>query len=249
MKILTWNLNRPKDKLSSIFQFLRHEIEADVLLLQETYRIDQTESEDLIFEESYGAPVKRNEWVARPQKWGVAIWSRRGVIKQITIQGFENCPGRVVVGEIQIDAEPISFVSIHAPIMANHGVATASVFPHLANALNQILATLNDKKFVIGGDLNSDRALGQRLNGRYGHTAFWNEVDSGSRFHDCHFKANGREISTYISKKNKHDFQDDHIFVSPSLAKAVKDCRVIDTPETRSLGGNEHLPVLLDVDL
>src|SRR5437867_1701232 len=88
-----------------------------------------------------------------------------------------------------------------------------------------------DRPAIMGGDLNTAR-LAEKVWPNRGHGPFWQRMEA-SALVDCCQRMNGRELRTVFTKRGKHPFQDDHLFVTGDLAPSLRACNVIETEVTR----------------
>lgn len=227
MKILTWNLGywQFKSRHEEAWKYICDEIRPDVALLQEVRPIERVLNNGSIVFEKY---IK---------DWGTAVYSGSLPLSRIAV--ISN-PGRVAIASADINNSVVTFVSIHAPII--RGV----VFPHLDDIFSELESMPFVGMAVIGGDLNSAR-LAEKVWPEYGHGPFWDRIDRGDIWVDCCRRFNGVEIQTIFKKGGVNPFQDDHIFVSPSLARGLKSCNVIYNQFTRSV--SDHIPLVVEMEI
>jgi len=94
---------------------------------------------------------------------------------------------------------------------------------------------------ICGGDFNTSRAYSSK------HKAYLERlIESG--VHDCHWAKHKREVPSFWGHQSRvAKYQDDHFFMSRSIADSVRDCWVDDNPLTRIL--SDHGPVVLDLEV
>jgi endonuclease/exonuclease/phosphatase family metal-dependent hydrolase len=169
--------------------------------------------------------------------WGTAIYSRNLPLDQIPLCG--EYPGRVAGASVSLQSgERLHLASIHAQ-------TKPTVFPRLANIMEEILEAFEDRSAIVGGDLNSAR-LAESVWPGYGHGPFWERMDSeSSSLVDCCQRINGKELQTIFREGAKDPFQDDHLFVSRDLASALEGCDVIHNEVTRRV--SDHIPLFIEL--
>jgi exonuclease III len=76
------------------------------------------------------------------------------------------------------------------------------------------------------------------------HTAFLEDELVGlESLTDCHRRHNSCERQSFYSTRTNGEYQDDHLFVSPELARYSADCEALDWPEDlRHL--SDHAPLV-----
>ena len=68
-----------------------------------------------------------------------------------------------------------------------------------------------------------------------------------SIFFDCVRKFYDEEPQTIFRPRQKHAFQDDHIFVSHNLAESVRSCEIVHNALTRRV--SDHIPVVVEINI
>ncbi len=228
MKIATWNLGYWKHKSyhDQAWGYLTDEIKPDIALLQEVRPPVSFHGNQLL----YSA-------IGSTRNWGLAIYTQGLSVREIPIEDFK---GWVVVCEVLLpDSSKIIVVSIHAQIVKGY------VFPNLTNLFAVLTPILQDKQFIVGGDLNSCRLIDKVQRTKY-HTEFFDRIES-SGFFNCHRKFHADEQQTFWGGNTKHPYQDDHLFVSECLAERVISCDVLDNEQLRTL--SDHSPVSMEVGI
>jgi len=224
LRVLTWNMGywQYRKRHEKAWEYLREEVKPDIALLQECRPVEMSDNEQLLFKEIY-------------QGWGTAIYLRNASVKTVE---FEQYPGRVVGAVAEFPGLPaLHLASIHAPIINQR------VFPHLDKIFTEIEKKFNYKISIIGGDLNSAR-LAEKVWPRHGHGPFFDRIDE-SWFVDCRKRFYDSEIQTIFRPRQKHPFQDDHIFISQNLLEHVTKYHVLNNEVTRKL--SDHIPVLIEL--
>jgi endonuclease/exonuclease/phosphatase family metal-dependent hydrolase len=148
-------------------------------------------------------------------------------------------PNRLVVCEVSISTVgPVYLVSVHAP------TTNADPVEWCHRALDQIDALVHAHPAIVGGDLNASRTAERWWPGA-GNGPLFDRIDAGSLL-DCHRKFNKEEEQTYFSKRGV-PIQDDHIFMTRSLADLATKCYAVNNEEARSV--SDHIPVVADLAL
>lgn len=223
MKVLTWNMGywlHPRTQ-EQAREHLRGRLKPDIALLQETKPVEPQDADVLLFREIR-------------QGWGTAVYARGLELEDVPYEG--EYPGRVVVAKASLaDGTELYLASIHAPIISGR------VFPYLSRIIDKVEESVSGKTAIVGGDLNSAR-LAEVVWPDCGHGPFFERMDR-SRYVNCCWEINGREIQTFFKKGTKHPFQDDHLFVSQDLLPMLAECDVIDDSVTRKV--SDHIPLAI----
>lgn len=228
MKIATWNMGYWKYKSyhDEAWNYLTKEIKPDIALLQETRPPLSFESNSFLYNSIGGT-----------RNWGSAIYTRDLPVREIPIDDYK---GWVVACEVLLpDNSEVIVISIHAQIIKGY------VFPNLSNVFAALSPILQDRQFIVGGDLNSCRLIDKVQRTKY-HTEFFDRIES-TGFFNCHRKFHADEQQTFWGGNIKYPYQDDHLFVSECLAEQVISCDVLDNKSIRKL--SDHIPVLMEINI
>lgn len=207
-------------------------LEPDVALLQETVL---PPSIDRRYETRF-----TQAWDGKP--WGSAILARNCELSTVW---KDNTRGAVHLATCT--GSPLgvlSIATIHARII--HG----RVIPALTATFEDLVPQL-DKRFLVGGDLNTARAAHLAWP-KYGHGEFWDRIDRW-QLHECFHLNTGLERQSYWREwhRNKtpsigNTLQDDHVFVDEETSRLVRRTVIWDTRRVREL--SDHGPLVVDLN-
>lgn len=220
------------------WSYLVEELHADVALVQES-----------LLQASLAAPRPKHFFVRGAWKrscdWGSGVYVRALPAEETEFAVGEGV--HVAAARIQTRDGSVLAVSVHVSTDGDQEERLAL----LADSLAERART---ERIIVGGDFNAARLFDE--NHGYDFNAFFEAMRNGG-FFECHWRMHGREEQTLWRKGTKEPYQDDHIFVSETLAPQVRACAVVDAEQiaagkppvavTRKL--SDHGPVLLDVDL
>ena len=227
MKILTWNMGYPfhRSKHKEAWDYLINDLDPDIALLQEVVPSDELEESGRVL------------WkVEKGNSFGSAIYLKSGVLKSVE---FGSYPGRVIAAEVtHLD---LLLISIHAPI-DQYGY----IMPNLQPIFAAVKDLSMDRKFVVGGDMNTAR-LWDEVGGTTRHTGFFKDLED-SGFYDCAWNIHGREVQTFYGKKTNHPFQLDHLFIDNASKNRLKSCEIVEFKEPLS-SFSDHVPVVMELDV
>lgn len=242
MKALTWNIDFKTS--TKIYDFIFDKIDPDIALLQEVSNLsEQRKSKDYyIFHQLIGG--RRN--------WGSAILIKRSLHFKCEEYALSSDPGWVIGGKVStIYNRPLYLISIHARLKdLSTEKPNNYVIPYLRDRvfkeLLPIIKSGND--FIIGGDFNADRIYDKYHFQPPGteHEPFfdWLENDLGLINAIKEFYKKG--VQTIFTRNTKHPYQNDYIFISPSLKKKLKICYTLDRMEIADF--SDHSPVVVELE-
>lgn len=227
MRIATWNLGSNGAGFAArhgdAWEYLLEEIRPDIALLQEAVP---------------PAGLERSLVFARPwasRKWGSAVVTAPGRIRK----GFtDTSRGPVVVAELD---DGIVVGSIHARIVEGRTI------PALQKTIRALAPLLKNRRFAVGGDLNTARGADAIWPG-HGHLEFFESL-TGRGLYDCYWELNAyTETRSFWGHVSPHELQLDHLFVDLSTGSEgrVKSCQILSGPEIREL--SDHDPVIAEID-
>ena len=255
MRIVSWNMNswkRPAKTRAEAWDFLLHELDPDIGLVQEA-SIPEAEGQD---DTSYrGYKVLRTSALQRgtslkPLTWGSAILSRVGTPATHLVISPEDIAKRGVVQVARFNIDGLgetTLVNVHSRLDDD---VVQQVIQNLRKTFEVILPVLG-ARFIVGGDLNTGRSLGTAYGPEYGHGDFWSELDAGILKEA--FPGGNEERQSYWGHgdDNKgptgNTLQDDHVFLDAETFKLVTQSRVWDTPQVRGL--SDHGPIVVDLSV
>lgn len=227
MRIVTWNMGcGPKSKYrsthSQAWSYLVHELKPDVALVQEALFLAET-----------------------PDLGGCLLWSEKRGPDSGSAVFLADCVqherGVVCVEGSYIASALVTFECLNTEIVSIH-VGPGNYRKHLVAVRDWLRErVVVSPTLIVGGDLNSSRQLDDW------HRAYLDGL-SEIGLHDCHWALHGSESHSFWGHQAAHlTLQDDHIFVSSSLASVVSSCRVVKNDTSIAL--SDHGPLVLELDL
>ena len=239
MRIVSWNMNnagRARHREARAWEYLLDVVRPDVALLQEVRRPGSPKSS---FDTLTNGYLLHREFSAH-HGWGTAIYTRNLELQELPASGFADVDGRCVFAEATAeDGNSLLVASLHAP-------TEPSVFPRLADCIEDVVARSSMRPLIIGGDFNTARAADAIWPG-YQHGEFWSRVDTGW-LADCHYRQHGVERNTLVrGRDNDHKVQCDHVLVSNGLVDAITSVSIPDEEEFKALDVSDHLPVVVEL--
>jgi endonuclease/exonuclease/phosphatase family metal-dependent hydrolase len=229
MKIVTWNMGfwQFNGRHEEAWDYLTDVIKPDVALLQEAHPPTSREGEHLVYRRIGGR-----------RDWGSAVYTNNlPPPREVVLEGRR---GWVAAVEVTLpDGEDAVVVSVHAQIIGGH------VFPNLSDIFDELMALLEGRRFIVGGDLNSCRLI-DKVYRITSHNEFFDRIEAG-RFFNCHRKFHAGEQQTFWGSGIRNPYQDDHLFVSADLAGRVVSCEVLDNTKLREL--SDHSPVAAELQI
>jgi len=244
MRIVTWNMGCAfgsyRGKHDQAWLYLLEELQPDVALVQESLL------QASLLAPRRGRSFARSAW-GKTQDWASGIHVVGLPAEEID---FDVCEGvHAVAVRLETASGPVTAVSVHvstgddqedrltkfADVCAEHGRA---------------------ERMIIGGDFNAARLFDKVYPGQHDFGAFFDGMERRG-FSDCHWRIHGRENRTFWRQGDALPYQDDHLFVSETLAPRVRRCVVVDDewvasgnpPTAVAQDLSDHGPVLLELDL
>ena len=226
MRIISWNMGcgprtRYRRTHLDAWRYLLTELQPDVAFVQEAllnYTV-ASEQGDLYWSADRGSDS------------GTAVFVRAGIAASpLEVRSLGSYVAAVTVTHTD---SPILLASAHVgpSNYQRHRLA-------LAEVLGQLVA---EKRFVVGGDLNTARHW-DKVYGGHQHTNFFEALASRD-FYDCHWMQHGKEVQSFWGHQAKEAYQCDHLFTDNSSRAKVLDCSIIDNVDVRSL--SDHGPICL----
>jgi len=206
MIVVAWNMGRRDHRAA--WRYLLDGMAADLALLQETSPPPE------VFHRGHVLHAR-----AYPKhSWGSTIYVRDGDARELPLPKEHS--GWLMAADVELPGGvSLVAVSIHARILDGY------VRPNLDRAFEALEPLLADRSFVLGGDLNLSRNY-DKVYGTSHHTEFLDDLTSRG-FFDCMREFHPEEQRTFWGR-TRHDYQNDHVFVSQDLATRVAGCDVVD---------------------
>ena len=237
-RVVNWNMARSRRSDES-WRHLLDVLQPDVALLQEA----KAPPEGLV--DRYGGQLLHYETDAR-RRCGAAVYvgTSGPLLREVS---FPPQVGHYALAQVQLPNDALALA------LSVHAIDQRGVIPHLRRALAALRPLRAGHEFVfVGGDFNLSRNFDLSRKpprprwSEHSHTAFLEDVLAGTEgLVDCHRLFNTREQQTFFSARTECELQDDHLFVSPSLARFAIDCRALRWPtELRHL--SDHAPLVTD---
>lgn len=217
MIVVAWNMGRRHR--AAAWRYLLDDLKPDLALIQEaSLPPDGSQRGNVLHGRAYAAHT-----------WGSAIYVREGSVRELPLPAEHR--GWLMAAEIEVPgAEPMVAISVHARILDGY------VRPNLDRAFEAVEPLLRERSFVLGGDLNLSRKY-DTVYGTSHHTEFLDGLATRG-FFDCVRKFHPQEQRTFWGR-TKHDYQNDHLFVSDDLAARVDGCAIVDRAQS------DHSPLRL----
>lgn len=149
----------------------------------------------------------------------------------------ERC-GPVVVAELD---DGMVVASIHARIVEGRTI------PSLEKTMTALIPRLKNRRFAVGGDLNTARSA-EEIWPQHGHQDFFESL-TGIGLYDCYWELNNHtEKQSFWGRASPHTLQLDHLFVDIATGAEgkVRMCEIDDSKEVRTL--SDHGPVVAEID-
>ena len=226
MRLITWNMGRRQRTIGQAWEYLRTELAPDIALLQETRLPESTEGANIVRQTTF-------------QEWCTAIYSRQVPLREHH-SGFD--PSHLVICRA-------TFPHMGDVVIASMHARTTGKWHddpvRWCNSAFDVLEPLaRDSLMIVGGDLNASRT-GEEWWPGSGNGPLFTRIDLGP-FFDCHHTLNPKEVQTYFGRTGV-PIQDDHLFMSKSLASRLSSCSAVDNDLVRTF--SDHIPVCADLDL
>jgi exonuclease III len=219
-----------------MMEFLRADLKADLALLQEATAVRSLPGETIL--------------TARfPQQAGLAIYARGHKLDYHPADERLSSVARskVLSGITTLGDSSLVVVNIHQPTRAKRGERRILVLHELQPVFEAAIGVAGSMPMIIGGDLNAsvmfddtDPVPGYP---EYSHRAWFERMHAGQLF-NARIPFSEAEVRTWRGR-SRHQYQDDHLFVSRGLATGLRDWQIrADFPEEWT----DHCPVVCDLD-
>jgi exonuclease III len=231
MKIFTWNMGfwQHKKKHDEAWEYLIYELKPDFALLQEIVPSDKLEESGKVL----WRPIKR-------RGWGTGIYCPDLKLEEITINSIQY-RGWVKAAKYQTTAgDDLVIASIHVPTIKNWA------YPYIKEIFDLIQPHIEEKRFIVGGDLNSCRLIDE-VQGSTHHNAFFDSIES-SGFYNCVSAFHDTEPQTFFGKHANNPYQDDHLFIDKTSKGLLKSCEILEYKEPLS-SYSDHVPVVMELNV
>lgn len=237
MDIVSWNMGcgygvQFRGTHDEAWRYLLDDLQPDVALLQEI-----TLTPPLVVA-GRGRLFAHGAWNGSCD-WGSGVHVPAMPTQEVNAIASDDV--HAVAASVEASGEPVVVMSVHVGTSGDNA-AHADRLIRLADALGE---RSKDCSLVVAGDFNACRRYDERYSVKMCKPFFDRMETLG--FFECHWRMHGREIQSFWRAGTVEPYQDDHFFVSPSLADRVGACEVIDNPEVRKL--SDHGPVRLRIDL
>jgi hypothetical protein len=233
-RVVSWNLNHSR-KLDEQWRFLLDELDPDLALLQEVRQ------QPTWVAERGGAFVGAE--TAPGSGRGSAIYVRRPPLKKISLgshDGYFAAAGLSLPG-----GRPGIALSVHGRTDKNRPGGYYYLAEYLRSEFNSLASLLGNfrRNCFVGGDFNLSRILDRKYKYRpdetRSHGGFFAWLGREHGLSECCCAAG--EKRSFYRHPTQGAYQDDHLFVSSTLAKSLGACEVLDW----EVGGlSDHAPVV-----
>ncbi len=214
-----------------------------------------------------GLCVHREEGIAGKGRWGSAVVSFGRPIKEVRVARslysksklatdfHRTMPGCVAVADAGVG--PL-LVSVYGAFDEGYTVTTVH---RLLSDLTPLLDASSKRGVVLAGDLNVSTQVNAPHRARHRNAlerfATLGLVDclalqrpSRSKLEGCPCEDSPcRHVRTHRHSNSSVPWQDDYLFVSDSLVRRVKACRVIDHGEPDPWQLSDHCPIELELEI
>jgi hypothetical protein len=204
MRVVSWNMGCATRRYCSVRDDawrLLVDLRPDVVLVQEAMLDVPAWLRD------HGTLLVRPAYAGQGWGSGILICGASAQERPIDIPG-----SFIVAAEVDRHGTAVLVASIHVCPGKNLAKNVAA----LGDALTPILA---DRRFVVGGDLNSGRHF-DAVYKRGTHRRFLEKLATVGA-HDGHFALHAREVQSYWGR-GVEAYQVDHLFVDAAAAPAVR---------------------------
>ena len=226
-----WKRNSEQRELA--WDYLANDLNSDISLIQEIVPPDSSYTNfNVLYHEIDGK-----------RRWGSAIFSKHPIHKELYINnGFEGSRG-TIIAEIKIsDSFTITVINIYGQI-DSHGYATTTMH----HILSELTIILNQKKrnIILGGDFNVSEQFDEKYKGRFpAHKVVFDRLEDFGLINCTKHFFKGH-IQTHVNNKSSYPWQNDYLFVSPSIMDRITGCNVLN--DKNILEMSDHLPVIIDL--
>jgi len=239
LRLVTWNMAfwSHKTYLEEAWKYLFEEIDADIILLQESQPTQELKNDpNLLWFEIGGT-----------RDWGTGIYSKKSPIRQLPIKS--DYTGSLLAGEVRInDTVQLTIISLYGFLEPVGNTRYAITTLH--RMLSDLTGILNgheggNRNIILGGDLNASIQC-DMYDGGKAHQIFFQRLED-FKLKNCYAPFFGDFVQTHRHNKSDKPWQNDYFFISTTLSKNLKSCTVIDNEKVRRL--SDHNPVLIELEL
>jgi exonuclease III len=263
MRIVSWNVKRAgaDDEVWNVLL----QLDPDIALLQEVGKLPEKITS--------GYSIVEHPYVSKkgkPQNFKTTIVSKGVIEEELNLTSeFEWVnkerkffSGSIVAHAITIGEKRFNVISVHSPawsideerlkdidlnqiklLSKTHEIwCTEILWSILKNSM-----AINENPWVVGGDFNSSETFDDTWGSGNKEVI---ERMNNLGLQECLRKHNGKLVPTFKNKiGGKIVHQMDHIYVSDSLLKILKDCNVSDREAIFGNSLSDHLPIIANFDL
>ncbi len=258
MKIISWNVNSVRARITNIVEYIKDE-NPDVLLLQEI----KTQDENFPYEE-----FKKNGY--NSYVFGQKSYNGVAIISKIDIEKInknfikdESKQSRVITGEVQLKKKKIELINVYVP---NGNPIDTNKYNYKKKWLKIFISNIKKKlsknsNLLIAGDFN---IIPEEIDvydfKRYENDALGKlEIRKKFRellnlgFHDIYrFKNKNKQEYTFWdyfagSWQKNYGMRIDHFLLSNNLIENIKSININKKPRSK-LKPSDHTPIELEIN-
>jgi|TARA_B110000444_G_scaffold260206_1_gene306340 exodeoxyribonuclease III len=257
MKIISWNVNSVRARISNILEYIKTE-KPDILLLQEI------KTENINFPSSDFKDLGYESYVFGQKSYnGVAFLSKTKIDKiDLNFIKDDLKQSRIICGDIKIKQKKIKIINIYVP---NGNPVDTDKYKYKVNWLNSFLKSvkktlINEKNIIICGDFN---IIPEEID-VHDHTRYLNDA-----LFKIEIRKIYRELLNYgfndvfrLLKKTKQEYtfwdymagswqknngmRIDHFLISNNLIENIKNIEINKKPRSKTKP-SDHTPIEIEI--
>ena len=237
LKVAAWNMAHwsHRNVAAKAWDFLDHEIDADITLLQESCPPKERQKEFCVWHE-----------IDKKRIGGSGVLTKKHPITEIHLDKNENF-GALTVAEVSIPNKPkLVVVSMYGEFDKHKYTITTlhRMLSDLTHLLDGYLQERGKPTVILGGDLNATPQWDDEY-GTKTHRIFFQRLEAFGLV-DCHGTFTKDRPRTLRHNRSKIPWVNDFMFASEKLAKKIVSHQVIEHEEMKPL--SDHNPLVVTFD-